>query len=191
MPLRHERVCPWWIGYFLISPFRRLTQNPRSILAPFVKPGMTVLEPGPGMGFFTLDLARLVGPGGRVIAVDLQLKMLRALTRRAARAGLSDRIASRLADEHSLRIDDLADSIDFALAFAMVHELPAPERFFSEVRRALRPDGLVLLAEPRGHVSGKAFDATLALAVAAGLTVLPGPAIRRSLTAVLRKAEHV
>jgi SAM-dependent methyltransferase len=67
-----HRVCPWWLGYLLASPIRRLLQgDPEKILAPFVREGMTVLEPGPGMGFFTLPLARRVGPMGRVVAVGL------------------------------------------------------------------------------------------------------------------------
>ena len=45
-------------------------QNPEEILRPFVREGMMVLEPGPGMGFFTLPLTKLVGPSGKVIAVD-------------------------------------------------------------------------------------------------------------------------
>ena len=45
------RICPWWLGPLLASPIRRLRQNPRRLLAPCVQPGMTVLEPGPGMGF--------------------------------------------------------------------------------------------------------------------------------------------
>jgi ubiquinone/menaquinone biosynthesis C-methylase UbiE len=49
---------------------------------------MTVLAPGPGMGFFTIPLARLVGPSGRVIAVDLQPKMIESLKRRASKAGV-------------------------------------------------------------------------------------------------------
>ena len=54
-----ERVCPWWLGYLLASPVRRwMAENPESLLAPYVREGMTVLEPGPGMGFFTLPLAR-------------------------------------------------------------------------------------------------------------------------------------
>ena len=53
-----HRVCPWWLGYLLASPLRRLMANPRKLLAPYVHEGMTVLEPGPGMGFFTLELAR-------------------------------------------------------------------------------------------------------------------------------------
>ena len=79
-----HRVCPWWLGYFLLSPFRRLGQNPENILAPFVQDGMTVLEPGPGMGFFTLELSRKVGASGRVVAVDIQPRMLDRLKRRAA-----------------------------------------------------------------------------------------------------------
>jgi ubiquinone/menaquinone biosynthesis C-methylase UbiE len=65
-------VCPWWLGYWLISPVRRLGQNPHDILLPYVREGMTVLEPGPGMGFFTIELARLVGASGKVVAVDVQ-----------------------------------------------------------------------------------------------------------------------
>src|SRR5690242_16036997 len=84
-----HRVCPWWIGYFLLGPLRRWRQDPRTILAPYMREGMTVLEPGPGMGFFTLEIARLAGPAGRVIAVDIQEKMLARLKRRATKHGLS------------------------------------------------------------------------------------------------------
>ena len=51
-----HRVCPWWMGYLLMCPLRRLGQNPDRMLAPFVATGMTVMEVGPGMGFFTLPL---------------------------------------------------------------------------------------------------------------------------------------
>jgi predicted methyltransferase len=57
-------------------------QEPRSILETHVERGATVLEAGPGMGSFTLELARLVGPAGRVVAVALQPKMLEALRKR-------------------------------------------------------------------------------------------------------------
>lgn len=61
-----KRVCPWWLGYLLASPLRRLMVDPKKLLAPYVHEGMTVLEPGRGMGFFTLELARLVDASGRV-----------------------------------------------------------------------------------------------------------------------------
>ena len=47
-------TCPWWLGYLLASPLRRLFENPTTRLAPYVREGMFVLEPGPGMGFFAL-----------------------------------------------------------------------------------------------------------------------------------------
>lgn len=71
-----KHVCPWWLGYWLVSPLRRLWEHPVRMLGPFVREGMLVLEPGCGMGFFTLDLARMVGPRGRVVAVDVQERML-------------------------------------------------------------------------------------------------------------------
>ncbi len=74
-----HRVCPWWIGYLLASPIRRWLQDPRPIVGPYVSEGMTVLELGPGMGFFTLEIARRVGPQGRVIAVELQPRLLFSL----------------------------------------------------------------------------------------------------------------
>jgi tRNA A58 N-methylase Trm61 len=51
----------------------------REILEPCGQQGMTVLEPGPGMGFFTTELARMVGPQGRVVAIDVQPRMLKGL----------------------------------------------------------------------------------------------------------------
>ena len=93
-----HHVCPWWLGYLLASPVRKLFQDPAGILAPHVHEGMTVLEPGPGMGFFTLELARRVGPRGQVVAVDVQERMLAGLLRRARRAaaGRPDRGPARL-----------------------------------------------------------------------------------------------
>lgn len=180
-----HRVCPWWIGYFLLSPLRRLWQDPHTILSPHVTEGMTVLEPGPGMGFFSLELARLVGPAGRVVAVDVQPKMLARLRSRAERAELAGRIETRQATESGLGIGDLSEKVDFVLAFAVVHELPHGNAFFAEVAKALVPGGRLLLAEPRGHVSEDEFQKTIAGAVAAGLRVVERPAIPHSRTAML------
>ncbi|TFH43073.1 MAG: methyltransferase type 11, partial [Chrysiogenales bacterium] len=89
-------VCPWWLGFFLASPLRKLFQNPEKILGPHVREGMTLVDVGSGMGFFSLPMARMAGPGGRVICFDVQEKMLRHLARRAAGAGLSGIIETRL-----------------------------------------------------------------------------------------------
>ncbi|HTT71417.1 MAG TPA: class I SAM-dependent methyltransferase [Anaeromyxobacteraceae bacterium] len=184
-----HRVCPWWLGYLLASPLRRLVQDPSKVLGPFLSEGMTVLEPGPGMGFFTLELARRVGPRGRVVAVDLQPRMLEGLRRRAGQAGLLPRIELRLGRGESLGVEDLAGQVDLVLAFAVVHELPDAARFFREAHGALKEGGALLLAEPRGHVSAEAFEATLSVAAAAGLSLSGRPPVRRSLTALLERRE--
>jgi SAM-dependent methyltransferase len=180
-----HKVCPWWLGYLLISPLRRWIQDPGKVVGPFVSEGMTVLEPGPGMGFFTLELARRVGPKGRVIAVDVQSKMIESLIKRAAKAGLADRIDARLVNGEHLGIHDYAGKVDFALAFAMVHEVPNPAALFADIHDALKPGGKVLFAEPAGHVRVEDFQLSLDQAGKAGFVIESRPTIRRSQAAVL------
>ncbi|MFN7992138.1 MAG: class I SAM-dependent methyltransferase [Bryobacteraceae bacterium] len=181
-------VCPWWIGYLLASPLRRLLHSPADILGPYVHEGMNVLEPGPGMGFFTLELARLVGSSGRVVAVDIQPEMLASLRRRAAKAGLLERIDARLAESGSMGLDYLTGTVDFVLAFAMVHEMPSSASFFAQASQTLKAGGRLLLAEPSGHVKPPLFEAELKAAAEAGLVVEDRPAVRRSHAALLRKS---
>ncbi len=169
----------------LASRVRGWLQDPGAIVGPFVSEGMTVLEPGPGMGFFTLELARRVGQKGRVIAVELQPQMLEGLKKRAAKAGLANRIDARLCHDNSLGIEDQTARVDFALAFAMVHEVPHPSVLLGEISRALKPGGKLLFAEPAGHVRPEAFQANLQQATEAGLAVETGPAIRRFQAVVL------
>jgi SAM-dependent methyltransferase len=182
------RVCPWWLGYLLASPLRRWIEDPAKILAPYVRAGMTVLEPGPGMGFFTLELARLVGPQGHVVAPELQHRMVAGLKWRAARAGLADRVHARLVRPDTLGVDDLVGAVDFALVYAVVHEMPDAARFFSETAAALKPGCTLLLAEPAGHVKPPEFETELTLAAQAGLKVVDRPSIRRSHSALLKKS---
>lgn len=184
-----HRVCPWWIGYLLASPIRRWIQDPVSIISPYVHAGMTVLEPGPGMGFFTIPLAQLVGPSGHVVAVDLQPRMISGLKRRAARAGVLERIDGRVSAAESMGIDDLAGKVDFTLAFAMVHEFPDSSHFFQEAAIASKPNAKLLLAEPSGHVDEKQFDEELQAASKAGFGLAERPAVRRSRAAVLVKRQ--
>ncbi len=182
-----HRVCPWWLGYFLASPIRRLLQNPDQILAPFVHPGMTVLEPGPGMGFFTIPLAQRVAENGHVFCLELQLKMIRSLDRRLRQKGLADRVQVRHCNADTMHISDLSRRIDFTLAFAVVHEFPSSAQFFREVSDATKPGGTLLLAEPRGHLNDSQFAAELQEAAAAGFQLESRPVIPRSYAAILRK----
>ena len=181
-----KRVCPWWIGYLLLLPLRRLGQNPKKLLLPYVKEGMTVLEPGPGMGFFTIDLLQMVGPSGPVIAPDVQQGMLNRLKKRASTARLEERLDARLVSANSMNLNDVRGQVDFTLAFAVVHEFPSAEKFFAEVAAASRPGATLLLAEPTGHVKVDEFNNELRSAAAAGFIVVDRPKFARSHAALLR-----
>jgi 2-polyprenyl-3-methyl-5-hydroxy-6-metoxy-1,4-benzoquinol methylase len=180
-------VCPYWVGYLLISPLRRLFHKPEEILRPFVTAGMTVLDIGAAMGFFTLPLAGMVGPNGKVVSVDVQEKMLRSLQKRALKSKVADRIITRVCKPASLGLDGFEGKIDFAIVFAVVHEVPDPQSLFADVFQSLKPGGRCLIAEPRGHVPVSDFGQTLSAAEQAGLRVVGNPKINRCHTALLSK----
>jgi ubiquinone/menaquinone biosynthesis C-methylase UbiE len=169
-------VCPWWCAWFSIdNPLRRLVHDPQNIVGPFVRLGMTVLDVGCGVGWFSIPMARMVGNHGRVIAVDLQQQMLDMLRRRAEKAGVAALIETHKCEQNRLGIDAQAD---FALAFAMVHEVPDQGRLLSEIHACLKPGGNLLVAEPPIHVSGKTFAKEVAIAEGVGFRVVEKPRVR-------------
>jgi 2-polyprenyl-3-methyl-5-hydroxy-6-metoxy-1,4-benzoquinol methylase len=184
-----HRVCPWYLGYFLASPLRRIVEHPEHLLQGLVRPGMTVLEPGCGMGFFSLPLARLVGPGGRVICVDLQRKMIDGLRRRARRAGLLDRLETAVCGPSDLGAGGWTGRVDLALAIHVVHEVPDGGAFLQQIHAALRPGGTLLILEPKGHVSAPQFQATIAAAEAAGFVRGSAPPSSRGFGILLSKPD--
>jgi ubiquinone/menaquinone biosynthesis C-methylase UbiE len=180
-------VCPWWSAPFTIdTPLRRFLHNPEKIVGPYVRPGMTVLDVGCGVGWFSIPMARMVGDGGKVIAVDLQPQMLAMLRRRADKAGVMARIDTHPCEQNCL---NLHVDADFALAFAMVHEVPDARRLFNEIRDCLKPGGRLLLAEPPLHVPRRKFADEVASAEAAGLRLLGHPRFRWSRAALFDKPE--
>ncbi|MCK4514212.1 MAG: methyltransferase domain-containing protein, partial [Spirochaetaceae bacterium] len=124
-----------------------------------------------------------------VICVDLQRTMLGALLRRARRANLDDRIETRLCGPDSLGVSDLAGQIDFALAFAVVHEVADPIRLFAEIHTVLKPGGRVLVAEPKGRVTEPSFQESIATAEEKGFHPVASPHILRSYAVVLERSK--
>ena len=175
-------VCPWWLCFTFDNPLRKLLHNPAAILGPYIKPGDNVIDVGAGMGYFSIPMARLVGPAGHVTAVDIQTKMLSALAERAQRQGVSERITTHLASPGSL---DHHSRADFILAFWMVHEVPDQRGFLTEIYNLLKPDGLFLLVEPIVHVSKKSFLQTLTTAEDVGFFIKENPKIAISHSALL------
>jgi ubiquinone/menaquinone biosynthesis C-methylase UbiE len=180
----HQRVCPWWLCFTFDNIFRKLLQNPERILKPYIVRGWTVLDVGPGMGYFTIPLAKLVGDTGKVIAADLQQEMLDGIHHRALRAGVQDRIKLHQSTPDSIGI---SESIDFCLAFWMVHEVPDRTRFLAEISSRLKLGGLLLLVEPKLHVSKEDFNKTLGIAENTELSVTDQPKIFLSYSAILKK----
>lgn len=182
-----EKVCPVWVGYLLASPIRKLFQNPQKILGHYIEKGMKVLDVGCAMGFFSLPIARMVGSNGKVICVDMQDRMIRSLEKRASKRGLSDRIETRICHRNSLCLDDITEEIDFAIAFAVVHEIPDAFGFFSEIYKSIKHGGKFLVAEPKGHVSEKDFQICISVAEQNAFATIDRPQIKRSHTVLLWK----
>ena len=172
-----KRVCPWWLCFTFDNPLRKIIHDPIEILSPYVQQGDTAIDIGPGMGYFTIPLAEIVGSTGRVIAIDIQQKMLSALMVRAQKKGVSDRIKTHLAGPDSIGFNQKADLI---LAFWMMHEVPDQCRFLSEIRDLMKPHGLFLLVEPVIHVSKKNFARAIETAKKLGFVIKKSPKIRMS-----------
>jgi ubiquinone/menaquinone biosynthesis C-methylase UbiE len=169
-----QEMCPWWLCFTFDNFVRRALQNPTKIVQPYLKEGYKVLDVGPGMGYFTIPMAKLVGESGQVIAADLQQHMLDAIKRRATRAGVQNRIKLHLASTERIGVNE---PVDFALAFWMVHEVPDQVHLLKEIAGLLKPQGLFLLAEPKLHVAGPAFDRTVKIAQEAGLSIVDRPRV--------------
>jgi len=178
----HHGVCPWWLAYTFDNPVRRLIHKPQKILGNYVKEGMTVMDLGCGMGHFSIGMAGLVSSTGKVIAVDLQQKMLDIMGKRSRRAGLDDRIIPHLCRADAIDIDA---SVDFILAFWMVHEVPDQNQFFKQLKSMLAAEGKILIAEPKMHVTSQDLEKTIEIAHCCGLQCIEKPDIRFSHTALL------
>jgi 2-polyprenyl-3-methyl-5-hydroxy-6-metoxy-1,4-benzoquinol methylase len=180
-------VCPWWLCFTFDNPLRKLLHNPEAILGPYIQSGNSVIDVGAGMGYFSIPMAKLVGPTGHVTAIDVQTEMLSALAKKAQRRGVSERITTHLASPGSL---DHHSKADFILAFWMVHEVPDQRRFLTEIYNLLKPDGLFLLVEPIVHVPKKSFMQTLKTAEDIGFFIKENPRIRICHSALLALSKN-
>ena len=184
MDNKKSRICPVEHAGSLDLKIRRWVQNPQKILAPYINEGMTILELGCGPGFFTIDMAQMVGTSGRVIAADLQQGMLEKIRLKIKDSELKGRITLHRCAEHTIGI---SDSLDFVLLFYMVHEVSDKKLLFSEIESLLNENGSILIVEPPFHVSQKAFEEMLRIAEGVGLRVVKRPKLFLNKTALLKK----
>ncbi len=172
-------VFTGWIDRILAKPIRYLFETPARLLKGCVEDGMTVLDVGCGAGYYSLGMAKSVGPTGRVIAVDTETEAIAALRRKAEEAGLSERIEPRVSKEQDLGVRDLNGQIDFALAVYVVHHARDAGSLMSDVHRALKPGGKFLVVEPRHHASKAECESTESAARAAGFALADHPRLKR------------
>jgi len=140
----HERSpCPYAVAWLVDNPYRRRQVGP--ILDRIgIRPGERVLELGPGPGAFTVAAAQRAEPGGSVVAVDIQPAMIAAVERKVRQAGLTN-VETRVAGAYELPLDD--ESVDRAFLVTVLGEIPDRQRALAELRRVLRPGGILSITE--------------------------------------------
>jgi ubiquinone/menaquinone biosynthesis C-methylase UbiE len=145
---------------------RRLLQNPKKLLAPFLFPEMSMVDFGCGPGFFTLAASEMVGQKGKVFAVDVQEAMLDIVQKKLASKQYS--LQAKLKNIFTIKTNGvqfkISDPVDLVWAFYMVHETGDLEGFFKQAKEILKPDGKLVIFEPKFHVSKKKFSESVAAA---------------------------
>jgi ubiquinone/menaquinone biosynthesis C-methylase UbiE len=177
-------ICPSEAAGMLDNSFRKLVHHPQKILQPYIKSGMTVLDAGCGPGFFSIEIAKMLNSSGKVIAADIQEKMLDKIRKKITGTVLEPLVELHQSDFESIGV---VEKVDFVLAFWMVHEVRNQEKFLEELASILKPNGLIFIAEPKIHVSKKKFNKMIDTIKEIGLTIVESPKVFFSRTIVFSK----
>jgi ubiquinone/menaquinone biosynthesis C-methylase UbiE len=135
--------CPAAISWLVANPIRRKYMRP-VLERVGIQPGECVLELGPGPGLFTVEAARRIGPDGRLVAVDIQPAMIAQVEQRVKQAGITN-VETHVASAYELPLPDA--SVERAFLVTVLTEIPDPNRALREIRRVLKPGGLLSLTE--------------------------------------------
>ena len=185
MSNRKNRVCPVESAGSLDTRLRRWTQNPRRLLGQYLEEGMTVLDMGCGPGFFSVEMAKMIGKTGRVIAADLQEGMLRKVRNKIRGTEFEERFTLHLCEEDKIGV---SEPVDFVLMFYVVHEVPDQGKLFREIEGILKPGGQIFIVEPPFHVSKKDFENMIKIATNTGFAVVKRPKIWMNRAVLLAKS---
>ncbi|WP_247002702.1 class I SAM-dependent methyltransferase [Halosolutus gelatinilyticus] len=140
---RNPSACPYHARLALSLPRPFVTRRRlRRALAP--QPGEQILEIGPGIGYYTLDVAEWVTPDGTLDVIDIQRKMLARLEQRATEREITN-ITAQQGDARRLPYDD--DSFDAAYLVTVLGEVPDQDAALRELSRVVKPGGRVVVGE--------------------------------------------
>lgn len=160
-----RRPCPPWPGFLIENPYTdRVAGAARLVERAGIQQGMRVLDAGCGPGRVTLEAAARVGPNGRVVALDVQARMLERLRRRLDARGVVN------VDRRHASLGDGAldtDAFDIAILTDVLGEVPDRSAALHDLYRALRPGGVLSVTDvlpnpmyvPLGHVRALASAA--------------------------------
>jgi len=161
----HPSACPYGQRFWVEAPHPFITRaRLRAALRP--RAGETVLEVGPGTGYYSLDVAAALQPGGALHVFDLQQEMLDHTMRAAREAGVAS-IVPRQGDARSLPYQD--ESFDAAYLVTVLGEIPDQDAALRELRRVVRPAGRIVVGELFGDPHMVGAGALARRAAAAGL----------------------
>ncbi len=154
----------------LLHPLRRWIHPVGEMLEKFrLKRGDTVLELGPGPGYFTVEASRMVSAEGRVLCLDIQPEMI-ALLRGRLDEGQVANAHPLVGDATSLPLAD--GSVDSAFVVGVLGEIPDRPRALAELRRVLKSGGALSITEYLGDPDYQLEDSVRDLCRASGFEVL-------------------
>lgn len=183
-----NRICPVEKAGMLDIGIRKLFQNPKKILSPYIAGGMTVLDVGCGPGFFSIEIAKMVGKSGKVIAADLQEGMLQKLKKKVNNTFLENIIHLYKCKEDKI---DLNEKVDFVLIFYMLHEVPDQFGFLKEIKSLLKLKGKLFIVEPKFHISKEDFEDSISLLKKIGFEKIKEPRVFLSRAVILKKMNEM
>ncbi|MGI5819760.1 MAG: class I SAM-dependent methyltransferase [Armatimonadota bacterium] len=176
---------PYWLMEAFDRTIRPLLYDAERIVRPFVAAGDRVADIGCGTGYFSAALARLIGPSGELLLVDVQEEMVRRAVERVRREQVATAsVVGVIVSEDQLQ---LPPDVDFALMSWMLHEVARVEQYWRALGHSIRPAGKVLVIEPLLHVSTRRWEEELAPAEAFGFVRSDLRGTFFSRTAVLTK----
>ncbi len=177
-------VCSHAHSFFLDIFFRRLFQNPKKIVGEYINKGDIVIDLGCGPGFFSIDMAKMVGYSGQVYSVDLQKEMLDKVEKKAVKQNLSKQITLHNCSQEKIGLNNNLKA-DFILAFYMVHETLDHLNFLKEIKTLLKKGGRFLIVEPMFHVTKKKFSSINQDITSLGFKILDTPSDKGGRTLLL------
>lgn len=140
--------APAFIGRLLDSNYRRRIQPPEQLIERAgIKKGMQVLDLGCGSGAFTPSIARTVGDEGKVYALDIQADMLKQLEKKLNRPENRDIKNIKLIESNTYELPFEDGSLDLVSMVTVLPEIPDRNRALAEVKRVLKPGGLLAVSE--------------------------------------------